>query len=66
MGLVEQNISFQMIPIMSHGDRINIKEVIHNMNIQESGPIEIGKCLIIYYVLTYEGKITTGTGNCDY
>ena len=48
LGLVEQKISFQMIPSMLRSDEYQRSYTY--LNIQDSGPIEIGKWLIIYYL----------------
>ena len=47
--------SFQIIPSMLRSDKSGSYTY---LNIQELRPIEIGKWLIIYYLLTYEEKLT--------
>ena len=55
MTLVEEEISFQMIPNMLGSDKY--EQSYKHLNILQSGPIEIEKWLIIYYLLPDKGQL---------
>ena len=57
VSLVEQNITFQMTSNVLGSDEY--QQSYKHLNILQSGPMEIEKLLIIYYVRRYKGKLLT-------